>query len=579
MQYVCLAGMLRTSPQMNRIDVEEKMAREGTNLAGRRKQGGRPGADGPTRRSVLAGGLASSVLLALSPAARAQQGKVLRIGVVTLGSGVGLVWKTTGDSVFLPNLAEEPLLIEGQHGDYEPRLAREFSISDDGGKVTFKLQQGVQFHDGQGEMTSADVKFAFEKLMAPGSQSTVGPTFRAAIASVEAPDPYTVIVNIKPGKGTFDFLDNFNGNYPRFQVTSEKYVAKAGEEAASRKWVGTGPWKLESFKSGEVAEFSAVKNHWRRPPAFDRLSVRAVPDAATQKLMLQAGDLDIIPCSGDSIEELKQAGFRLISSRGHPLYVFFGGMYLTSREGFNPKLPWVADPADAKAWERARLVRLAMNYAVDKEAIFQTILAGQGEITAVPSMLPSYPGYDPAWKPYPYDVAKAKDLLREAGYPNGFQCTVRQYRLAGRDAIWYIAAVLPSYFEKIGIHTRLEQVDYTAVMAPQQRARKLDSLCLYGIAKQEAMTAWAITGGSFSEPCWLPETPWLDEKISKGLRTFNRDARLALTREIAQYYMANAATIPIGSQDVIYAVNPEKVKSWPLPPGVTAPLVNTELIR
>lgn len=512
-----------------------------------------------------------------TPTPRRPQGTIT-IAVSSLGEGGGLA--DMNSAVGMSTLAhvQEHLIQEGNDGQEMPGLAEKFEMSPDGSTVTFKLRKGVQWHDGWGEFTSADVKFSIDTLITrTESKATLSAWFRDSVASIETPDPYTVIVQIKKGKESFDFFTQIDTNPPRFPISSKKYVETVGRDVANKKWIGTGPWKFVELKTGDYAKFEAVEGHWRQTPDFKYLVLKEVPDAATQVMMLLAGDVDAINVMPQSVAELEKAGFTLFSSPGHAYYVGFGGQYLPTRETFDPKLPWVADPADPVAWERAKKVRLAMNLAVDKEKIFKTILGGKGVMTAVPVMLPFQPGYDPKWKPYPYDPKKAQELLKEAGYPKGFPVDIRLFTISGREAMADVGQAVGMYLTDIGLDVKLSRIDYTGVMAPDQRNRKLRSLFTYAMIYPEALGGWKLLSYSKSSVMWFGEHPWLDQMIDKGMVEFDPVKRAEIQRQIGQWYIDNAYTIPIGSSTVDYAGNPKKMKSWPMPPAMVYPL-NIEYI-
>lgn len=503
----------------------------------------------------------------------------LRVGTVALGSGGGLIDMLTGDAAFALSLVQEHLVMDGPDQPTNPGLAKEFYMNDDGSQVTFILEEGVQFHDDWGEFTAADVEFTIQELIdREDSPATLSAYFRDKVESIETPDDYTVILNIKEGAEDFAFFDQIKHNFPRLPIASKAYVEEVGRDAASEHWIGTGPWRFVEFQQGNFARFEAVEDHWRQTPAFKELILVEVPEPATQVLQLESGDLDIINVSLDSLERIEGAGFNVFSSTGHPFWVFFGGMYVPERASFDPSLPWVADPADEAEWDRARTVRLAMNYAVDKDAVFEAFLGGRGERTAVPAMLPSYPGYDASWESVPYDPDRAVELLEEAGYPDGFPVTVRLYRLGGREAIWEIGEAVGDYWSQIGLDVTLEPVDYSGVQSVDQRDRTLRSIGTYALYRPEALGSWTIFGTTTAGPNWLPEHPELDDLIGRGSATFDLDERLELTQEIAQWYIDEAATIPIGSNTINFAANPDKVGDWLIVPAMTNPAVNLEYI-
>src|SRR5207247_4745524 len=198
-----------------------------------------------------------------------------------------------------------------------------------------------------------------------------------------------------------------------------RHIEAAGEQGAERQPIGTGPWKFVEHIRGDRIVYEAVDNHWRATPHWKRLVFLKVPEPATRMAMLRAGSVDVIEIGGEYVDELKKVGMRMITMPNVcSIWVLLGGQW-PGKPTYDPKVPWAQPDA-----ERARKVRLALNLAVDKQAIMQRVLGGVG--TAVGSWL-SYPNdpwtTDELKKPYPYDPAKAMVLLAGVGYPNGFAVT------------------------------------------------------------------------------------------------------------------------------------------------------------
>ena len=143
--------------------------------------------------------------------------------------------------------------------------------------------------------------------------------------------------------------------------------------------------------------------------------------------MLRAGSVDVIEIGGEYVDELKKVGVRtLLMPNVSWLYIILGGQWPT-KPTYDPKVPWAQPDA-----ERARKVRVALNLAVDKQAIMQRVLGGLGTVARKLAHVPADPWTtDALKKPYPYDPAKAKALLAEAGYPGGFDVTMNLTRVAG----------------------------------------------------------------------------------------------------------------------------------------------------
>jgi peptide/nickel transport system substrate-binding protein len=156
-------------------------------------------------------------------------------------------------------------------------------------------------------------------------------------------------------------------------IHSKKYVETVGEEGAERQPVGTGPWKFVEHVRGDRIVYEAMDNHWRAVPHFKRLVFLKVPEPATRMAMLRAGSVDVIEIGGEYVEELQKAGMRTLTMPNVAwVWVILGGQW-HSKSTYDPAVPWAQPDA-----ERARKVRLALNLAVDKQAILRQVLGGLG---------------------------------------------------------------------------------------------------------------------------------------------------------------------------------------------------------
>src|SRR5919106_2193658 len=284
--------------------------------------------------------------------------------------------------------------------EFEPSLALSWKALNDT-TWEFKLRQGVKFHNGD-TMTAEDVKFSFDRVLEPGKEKKKSPQYGniRAIKDVRIVSPDTIhLVTDKPFPLLLERL-------VFFPIVPKKHIEKVGEQAfGTTATVGTGPWKLVEWKRDQYIRLEAFDQHWRGKPAFKHLVIRAVPEVATQIAELKTGGVDIIRnVSADLTPELK----------AHPqTYVSSAPILRTHYVALDMRAP----PFDKKP------VRQAANYAIDREAIVQKMMGSLGRV--VPTVVhPAAFGYDPAVTAYPYDPTRAKQLLAQAGYPNGVDITL-----------------------------------------------------------------------------------------------------------------------------------------------------------
>ena len=331
------------------------------------------------------------------------------------------------------------------NGKLTPGLARSWEPAADGLSWTFKLRSGVTFHDGS-EMTAEDVQFTLmEGFRRPKAKSSRVRQFRKGIKDVQVVDGHTVkIVTARPWP-TFPYD---MANQPGIEgiVLPRAYIKKVGWDGFAQKPVGTGAWKFVKHEVGNFIEFEAVKNHWRKSPRFDRLRILLVPETSTRVAMLKTGQVDLARISLDEVPDMTKAGFK-IAEDPQPTSVRIH-LYATYYDKAGP----VKDVR----------VRQALNLAVNKQEIVDTLLHGKGKPAAVFPISPISIGFPADLKPYPYDPAKAKKLLADAGYPNGFSIKLFALPTAGFTQYLQLAEIVAGYWEAIGVKASIVPTDIGA---------------------------------------------------------------------------------------------------------------------
>jgi peptide/nickel transport system substrate-binding protein len=324
-------------------------------------------------------------------------------GQVTWGIHVSLVptWfdpaETTGIvTPFMVMYALHDAMVKPMPGNpLAPALAESWTVSADGLVYDFVLRAGTRFHNGD-PVTAGDVKFSFERYRGAASKA-----FKDRVAAVETPSPTRVRFRMK--EPWPDFLTFYSSATGAGWIVPKKYVEKVGDDGFKKAPVGAGPYRFVSFTPGVELVLEAVDHYWRKSPAVKRLVFRTIPDPSTRFAALRRGEVDITYWMTASLgEELRRTpGLTLKPSLANNSYwVYFVDQW-------DPKSPW-----------HDRRVRLAANYAIDRQAINQAETLGFSRMNY--SLIPSH--FEYFWQPpaIPYDRARAKQLLAESGYPNGF---------------------------------------------------------------------------------------------------------------------------------------------------------------
>jgi peptide/nickel transport system substrate-binding protein len=333
-------------------------------------------------------------------------------------------------------------------------LAESWSVSPDGLLYEFVLRKGVKFHNGD-TLTAEDVKFSFERYRGVASKS-----FKTRVAAVEVVDPLRVRFRLKqpwPDFMTFYGTPATGAGW----IVPKKYVEKVGDDGFKRAPVGAGPYRFVSFTPGVEVVVEAFEGYWRKTPSVKRLIFKSVPEESTRLAMLKRGEADVVySIRGALAEELKRSpGLTL-----KPTYMPWTQWTQFTREQWDAKSPW-----------SDRRVRLAANLAVDRQAINEAEFLGLSRLTG--SIIPhSFDFYWPA-PLYPYDPAKARQLLAEAGYPNGFDGGV-----ISSDMVYAsLAETTASYLAAVGIRLKVTPQERAAILKANQE-KKLTGLNVGGSA-------------------------------------------------------------------------------------------------
>jgi peptide/nickel transport system substrate-binding protein len=276
-----------------------------------------------------------------------------------------------------------------------PSLAESWSASPDGLTYEFVLRKGVRFHNGD-PVTAEDVKFSLERYRGAAHK-----TLKERIAAVETPDPARVRIRLK--RPWPDFMTFYTDATGAGWIVPKKSVERVGEDGFKKAPVGAGPYRFVSFTPGVELVLEAFDQYWRKPPTVKRLVFKAIPDESTRLAALRRGEVDgAYAVRGELAEELRRTpGLTLKPVVGQATF------WIYFPDQWDPKSPW-----------HDRRVRLATNLAIDRQAMNQAELLGFAKITW--SIIPR--NFEFYWQPpgYAYDPARAKQLLAEAGYPNGF---------------------------------------------------------------------------------------------------------------------------------------------------------------
>ena len=480
--------------------------------------------------------LAVSLVLsgAPAPAAAAPEGTMTWAVHASLAPAWFDPAETTGISTpFMIIYALHDGLVKPMPGQaMAPSLAESWTVSKDGLTYDFVLRKGVKFHNGDA-LSAEDVKFSFERYKGVASA-----TFKAHVAAVEAVDPHRVRFRLK--RPWADFMTFYaTPATGAAWVMPKKYVERVGDDGFKKAPVGAGPYKFVSFNPGIELVLEASEAYWRKTPSVKRLVFKSVPDESTRLAMLKRGEADIVySIRGALAEELRRTpGLTLKPTLG----TFTE--WIAMPDQWDPKSPW----AD-------RRVRLAANLAIDRKAINEAEYLGFGKISS--SIIPQ--DFEFAWMPppYPYDPARARQLLAEAGYPRGFD--------AGEvfsDMVYVpITEAAANFLQAVGIRAKLRGLE-RASFQKSDLEKKLRPLARVGSAAAgnaaTRIEAFVVSTGSRS----YGGSPDIDGLYQEQAGELDPKRRTAILKSIQQLVHERVLFAPLVEPALLNGYGPRVADS------------------
>ncbi len=433
----------------------------------------------------------------------------------------------------------DPLVFQDDTGQIVPSLAERWEVSEDGTVWTFYLRQGVTFHNGD-PFTADDVIATWEHGKA---ESSSWPEKYTIAISVEKVDDYTVKVTTDgPKPLLLVTMHDF------WNIIPKKYMDEVGVEGFMKKPVGTGPFMFEEWVKGDHITYKANPNYWNKGyPKAAELVFRFIPESATRVAALQADEVDIITrLSAEEADSLRNVpGVKVLQYQVPRIYYI----------AFDNISSGIGTPIENPK------VRQAMNYAVDVDGILKALFAGNGK-RAAGYVASSELGYGIV-PPFPYDPEKAKALLVEAGYPNGFE-TSMACPTGVFAAFQEVCSAIVSYLGDVGIKVDLEMMEsghfWDLMVKKELPPMAGDS---WADESGEAYNRLAGALGGRSAGYSLYSDPKIDELLKQISSELDRDKRKALYEELQVYMQENPPFIylyePVtfeATRDRVFGYNP-----------------------
>ena len=403
----------------------------------------------------------------------------------------------------------------------------------------FKLRKGIKFHNGE-PFDAESVKFSLERLVDPNLKMRGASPF-APLSRVEIVDSHTVRIHTKAPWPILDTLMSAG----QAAMLPPKYYREKEMAYVARNPVGSGPFKFVRWMKDEQIELTANEQYWRGAPKIKTLIFRPIPDDAVRVAALQNGEIDIAVNIPPHLATIIANHPKLFLSTA-PSVRTIQLMYYTHEFDRQHKLvgPYPGPVAD-------RRVRLAMNYAVDVDEIIKSVLDGKG--VRIATLLTSkHFGFDPALKPIKQDLAKAKRLLAEAGFPNGLDVVLNspQGRYV-RDK--EVAEALAGQLTKAGIRTQLKTHEWGAYLNGMVYIHKAGPVWLigWGNATYDAETVYVplFRSGKILSNYFNAD---FDRMVDEAQTIMDPKKRLDQYHRINRLWIEDAAAMPLYQQLDLY---------------------------
>jgi peptide/nickel transport system substrate-binding protein len=424
-------------------------------------------------------------------------------------------------------------------------LASKWEVSADHKRYTFHLRKGIKFHNGD-DMTSDDVKFSLQRAMSKRSTTGYAGPLRTLIQDIETPAPDRVVIVLK--ESTLIIPTYLSRSLStEGMVLPKKYIESVTDDVFARKPVGTGPYKFVEQVTGSHIKMTAVDNHWRiGVPKYKNLTFRLVPEETTRIALLRRGEVDVTDVSRERTKELEREGFPVHYRKDEAVVHMW----------------WVLKPDGWPLPMKDKRVREALNVAIDRNEIAQSIFGGRAEPAAIPFGL-TWSWRDIGFKvtpemQYAYDPARAKKLLADAGHPNGFPLDLYAFQLPGLPEGKAFAEAVAGYWEKIGVKPKLIPVDYPAFRKLWVDRKVPGAMGYYNIANRDWIGTYALLEKQAYTPSKLNDTvndPEIDGMIAQVLRQTDQTKINALMRNIFTRLRSEHYGVPVVNIHSPYATS------------------------
>jgi peptide/nickel transport system substrate-binding protein len=489
-------------------------------------------------RRAVQGVAVAFVLLLAAPSLQSATAQGSRIIIAQGGGPTNLdpLKEQVGPMMNVWTLLFDGLTRQSAGGEVVPALATEWKAVSDT-VWEFKLRSGVKFHNGEAFDADA-VKFTLERILDPKRASQAKSRLQK-LQKVEVVDPMTVRIHTNGPDPTV-----VAGLAWAF-IVPPKYSQGHDESYLAQHPVGTGPFKFERWRQGEFIELAANTEYYSKRPKVSGVTIRQIPDDATRVASLMSGETHIIvQVPPDMIDALKKNPQASVASIGALMAL-------------------VIEFDTVRGLLQDKRLRQAINYAIDKESLVRDLLGGQGTPLAGQILTPGAFGFNPALKAYPYDPERAKQLLKEAGHPDGIDLnlvtSVGRY-IADRE----IAVAIAGQLAKVGIRVNVTPEEW-GVFVKRLRGNQLGPMFQIGWYNY-GDAAFALTHFTSTSTFGVYQrNTEFDELVQKGRTLTDQEERKKIYAKATKMMFEQAPAAFLLQLPAVYGVSSKVTGFTPRP--------------
>lgn len=437
-------------------------------------------------------------------------------------------------------------------GDLAPGIVEKWEVSADGLSWIYYIRKGIKFHNGE-DLTAEDVKYTLDRYT---SKESARLELIKQVDRVEIVDNYAIRIHTKGAQPYLPYSSTFYS--PALgQVQPKDYVERYGMEYFNLHPVGTGPFKFVRHVAGDMVQYEALDKHWRQVPAFRKLAIILMPEETTRVASAKTGAVDIIDIGLEPVRELEAGGFKTVDSDVTTPMVVITGSYLPQAAGIAA--------ADIR-------VRQALSLAINRDELRRSLFYGKAG-APTPSWISPFAKdidlkywMDYAAKVFRYDVEEAKQLLKAAGYPDGFTIKLYTFPMAGAPFLPQMGEAVAGYWAKIGVKAQITPIDYAAYR-PRASAGpdRTPAPELIGQAAMMRYTGQPITGTGLATGFRKGDLfhlvdnamPELDKLIDSALSEVDQGKRKALLEKAIEMSTNAYVAIQLCSVPALFALAPQ----------------------